>query len=195
MWVYYKLIRIKDFFRYDLYYFIKNLYTFRKQLWSFRDYDYVYSLIFLRATLEKLHINISNGYEEESSRNKKVQKIKRAIEILDNISQLKYMDMAEEKLNKKIIFKDFEFEKVNNSDLYRLNSKLDDAEKKHNKDIYELSEKIEEEEWVELWDILSGRNLDYSVFKTDEYKNMTLDEKESLISKIQDGSDMRGWWT
>jgi len=155
----------------------------------------VYSLIFLRASLEKLHINISNGYEEESSRNKKVQKIKRAIEILDNISQLKYMDMAEEKLNKKIIFKDFEFEKVNNSDLYRLNSKLDDAEKKHNKDIYELSEKIEEEEWVELWDILSGRNLDYSVFKTDEYKNMTLDEKESLISKIQDGSDMRGWWT
>ena len=74
-------------FRYKIPMFIENLWFFRKELWEFRSWDYSYNLSLLKRSLEKTcHTLEFYGMEVEYSRMKKVNKIKRAIQIIESIN-------------------------------------------------------------------------------------------------------------
>ena len=116
--------------------------------------------------------------------------MKRAIQILDNIENYSYIEMAEEKLGK---LKDWkpEFKALpDNPELFELVDNENEEEKSHTRAVYVLSDQLEQDEWNELWTILRGQNIQ-------EYKDL-MDKKEvkdgSEWDKWHDGSDMRQWW-
>jgi hypothetical protein len=119
--------------------------------------------------------------EVDGPRLKKVAKIERAIEILNNITEDKYTDIAESELGYEVdttfTFDDDEPEEI----------------KKANRKIYDLSREIEEKEWEELWKIFKGQQHSQYIMildrMTDEEK-----KKEDVWDKWFDGSDMRRWW-
>jgi hypothetical protein len=187
-------INVWNFIRYDTLHILKNLYTFRKIIWGYRDWDYRYTLTTLKVTLIQLKKSIERGYEIEESKNKKINKINRAIEIIGNIENDDYIGLIEKKLNTKVIFRGFDFKQIENSDSYELVDNLTEEENKHNSDIYDQARILENEEWMELWNILKG-TTNYDLFKTDEFKNLPFEEREMIYNQEFDGSDMRGWWS
>jgi hypothetical protein len=170
-----------DFFRYDLPKGIKNIIFFWKVIWNYRPWDSTYSLRILSRSLETLKDSINRGYEIDETRLKKVAKIERAIEILENITEDLYIDIAESHLGYEVdttfTFRDDEPEEVKNA----------------NRKIYDLSREIEDKEWKELWTIFQGQEHTHYVMLLDR---MTEEEKKKgdAWNKWFDGSDMRGWW-
>lgn len=162
-------------------YFFKNIYSFRKVLWDFRWWDYTYNIEIFRKSLEITEKNIrKKGIEILDHRMKKCDKMKRAIQIMKNIENNNYIEIAENRLNKKVILKDYDYKKIS-EDKYELINKLTDEENKNNDEIYDLSDKIEKEEWIELWDIMKGK--DYS----------KLTERDNW-DEFYDGSGLNTWW-
>jgi len=85
-----------ELFRYKIPYFFENIWYFRKELWEHRSWDYTYSLAMLRRSLTKLaHTLEFYGWEVEDSRMKKVNDIKRAIQLIDNLREADYINQAE----------------------------------------------------------------------------------------------------
>lgn len=181
------------FFRYDIFRILKNIYTFRKVIWSYRNWDYRYNLTVFKVTLIQLKKSIENGYEIDESKNKKIDKINRAIEIITNIENDNYIDLVEKKLNTEIIYKGFKFIPIENSDNYEMIDNLNKEEKEHNLKIYKQVEILENEEWNELWNIFKG-TTNYDLFKTEEFKNLPDEERDKIYNQEFNGSDMRGWW-
>ena len=198
-----KLWKVWEFFRRGLPTFFKNIYRFRKELYNHQWWDYHYTLEMMYRSLVIMEKEISvKGIEEDVSRNKKVAKMQRAIQILKNINDDKYTNMAEAELGQ-LIIRDWEFEETGdttdnpfgekNEKLYRLVDNESSAEKKHNRRVFNRARKLEESEWKELWKIFEGQN-------TNEYKKLS----KSLTSEEHknrdvwndwfDGSGMRGWW-
>jgi hypothetical protein len=180
-----------ELFRYDIWRFLRNVKKFRKELWAFYPWDYQYNLKLFKRSLVLTLKTIERGNEIEQTRNKKVAKIKRAIEILDNVNEDDYVDIAEKRLGKQIIMDDFmkRLEKIEGKEAYEL---LDEPEeiRKHNAEIYDLARKIEEEEWRELWDIFKGQN--YEDFKPSDREDWTKTDDE--YREWFDGSGMKSWW-
>jgi hypothetical protein len=170
-----------DFFRYDLPKGIKNIIFFWKVIWNFRPWDHTYNLRILERSLEPLRDSIINGMEVDCSRLKKVAKIERAIEILNNITEDKYTDIAESKLGYEV------------DTTFTFDNDEPEEIKKANRKIYDLSREIEEKEWKELWKIFKGQQHSQYIMildrMTDEEK-----KKEDVWDKWFDGSDMRRWW-
>ena len=174
--------------------FIKNIWLFRKSLWRFQWWDYNFTLDMLKDSLKIMSDNIeTKGKEVDSSRMKKVKKMRRAIEIIENFSHgLKHLEMAENELGP-LVIKDWEFEDVEgNSQYKRLVENLTPEERDNNRRIYARAREIEEAEWIELWEIFKGQDHN-------EYKNMTdrngnyqpdWDDWDNWF----DGSGMKGWW-
>jgi hypothetical protein len=191
-----KLIEFYDFISKDIPRFFKNIFLFRKELRSFQWWDYHYTLDILKRSLEIMSDNLeTKGLEVECSRLKKVQKIRRAIQIIENFSNgVKHIEMAEEELGK-LIIKDWEFEDIEGNPQYkRLVENLTPEERYHNGKIYSRTREIEESEWNELWEIFKGKN-------PEEYKNMNPGNFDEKTGKYEpdwdewfDGSGMRGWW-
>ena len=122
------------------------------------------------------------GKEIRESREKKIEKMQRAIEILTNIEECRYIEMAEENLGKSYYFGEIEFEPMDdNSDRMYMKENLTKAQKRINKQINKLSHDIESREWNELWDIFRGQ--DYSKF-----------DKNKNFNEQFDGTGLRGWW-
>ena len=179
--------------RYDIPSFLKNIYRFRKMLWNHRWYDYRYTLEALQTSLEIMEKKMHDGMEVRESRDKKIAKMQRAIQILKNINDDKYIEMAEAELGE-LIMHDWEFEDVPDRPGY---SKLVDnetaSEKRHNRKVFNRARKLESMEWKELWKIFEGQ--DYK-----DYQKITkkLTPKEMQDMNVWndwfDGSDMRGWW-
>jgi hypothetical protein len=174
--------KIYYFLFFDIPWFLKNIWFFRRVLWCHRDWDYTYSIQALRTSLQIIEYNIKNGTEIRETRDKKIQKISRAIQILKNVEEDNYIDQAEAALGKKLITDTLVFEKIKEEgignkteeesiNLYQMVNKNTIEEEEHNKQIFELSYKLAEDEWEELWEIFKGGN-----------------------TKEFDGSDMRGWW-
>jgi len=169
--------------RYKIPMFFENLWFFRKELWEFRSWDYTFNLRLLSRSLKKTsHTMEFYGNEVEIYRIKKVNKIKRAIQILDTINESSYIDRAEKELGE-----------IKNLDGWRMDREDTLEEREHNRKVFELARKIEEDEWNELWDILRGQNhqkyLDLMNKLSDEEK-----KKNDVWNEWNDGSGMRSWW-
>ena len=172
-----------EVFRYKIPMFFENLWFFRKELWEFRSWDYTFNLRLLSRSLKKTsHTMEFYGNEVEIYRIKKVNKIKRAIQILDTINESSYIDRAEKELGE-----------IKNLDGWRIDREDTLEEREHNRKVFELARKIEEDEWNELWDILRGQNhqeyLDLMNKLSDEEK-----KKNDVWNEWNDGSGMRSWW-
>ena len=190
-WHHHPVYKFYEFFRYKIPMFFKNVWFFRKELWRFRTWDYTFNLSLLKRSIEGLADTIEfKGWEIDGPRMKKVAKMKRAIQILDNIENHPYIEMAEEKLGKLSKWR-IEFAPLpDNPEMYELVETETEIEKNHRRAVYDLSNKLEEQEWNELWTILRGQNIQ-------EYKDL-MDKKEvkdgSEWDEWYDGSGMTHWW-
>jgi hypothetical protein len=191
IWHRHPVYKFYELFRYKLPQFFKNVWFFRKQLWGFRSWDYSYNLQFFGRTLEKTVNTIEYyGHEVDESRMKKVEKMKRVIELINNIRTDSYIEKAEKEIGE-LKHVNFDFEPtVDNPELFQL-VESDIDEREHNRKVYELSDEIEAQEWEELFSILKGQNMD-------EYRKLldssNDDEKRDLWDKWFDGSGMKHWW-
>lgn len=193
-----KLEIIWEFIRYDIPNFVRNVWMFRKFLLNYKWWDYHYVLEGLSTSLAPMADGLEKrGNEIESSRMKKVKQIRRALEILDNIKEDKYIEMAEKELGN-IIYKEWMFIPIEGTDSFSLNIDETDEEQTHNSRIYCRSNEIQEQEWEELFYILKG-----NVYNDDTRSTQVLssecdknsDEKTTLEwDDWFDGSGLRGWW-
>jgi hypothetical protein len=172
-----------EFFRRDLPYFLENIWFFRKELWAFRSWDYSYNLDLFRRSLEKtVHTIEYHGNEVDESRLKKVEKMKRAIQLINNIRIDEYVKIAEKELGE-----------LKNSDWLWDDREDTDEERIHNKKVFERAREIEDSEWNELWSIIQGQNVkEYSEI----YNSKTYEEKKEgdVWNNWFDGSGLKGWW-
>jgi len=172
--------------------FIKNVWFFRKELWKFKCWDYTFNLNIFRRSLEKTaHTLEFYGNEIQETRLKKVEKIKRVIELLNHTNSFSYIEMAEKELGE-IKHIDLEFEDVlDNPGYMKLVDKEDEEEKNHRRKVYNRANEIEFEEWKEIWRILEGQDHNEYVKlmeSTSEQNNF------NLWYKWFDGSGMKHWW-
>lgn len=171
-----------EVFRYKIPMFFENLWYFRKELWRFRSWDYSFNLMILSRSLEKTaHTLEFHGWEIEETKNKKVEKIKRVIEIIKSLEESNYINRAEKQIGE---LRGVEF----------WEDKEDTPEdKEHNKKVFDLSTKIEEDEWEELFTILKGQNHKEYI-KLMEAQSEEEKWKTDLWTKWFDGSGMKHWW-
>lgn len=175
VWYDTKLWKVWEFVKRTIPLFFKNIWRFRNELASHEWWDYRFTLEMLYRSLSIMVAKLeTDGIEEDGSRGKKVQKIKRALELLKHKLDDDYIERAEGELGE-LSRNPIEFEPVEGKEgLYSMVDNDTPAEKRHAKKVYKRARVIEEKEWKELWDIFKGRK-----FTTwEDY----------------DGSDLRGWW-
>jgi hypothetical protein len=143
------------------------------------------SLVIMRDNLK------TNGIEEPLSRGKKINKIQRAIKLLDNRLNDNYIEQAEKELGE-LYSNPWEFEPTEDGN-YRLIDNDTKNEKAHNVRVFKLAQNIDEKEWKELWKIFEGQNIN-------EYKKLSKSltpeehKQRNIWYEWFDGTDMRGWW-
>lgn len=165
----FKLEKIRDIIIYDIPRFFNNLWYFRKLIWEYRDWDYHYVLLGLEYTLIPLEKRLRlKGNEIFINRNKKIKKIQRAIEILKNINDDLYLDIAQSELGE-ITYSDKLFD----------DDSLTDKERNLNNRVYIISRNLQEQEWEELFTILKGKKTHEGIKDYDEW---------------YDGSCLMYWW-
>lgn len=163
-----------EFIRWDIWRFFSNIWKFRKELYNHCWWDYHFTLEMLERSLIIMEEGMHNGLEVRESRDTKIQKMQRAIQLLQNRREDNYTERVESELGQ-LVLHDWEFEDVGNG-LSRLVDKDTSEEKEHNRKVFQRSREIEEAEWKELWEIFKGTR--YS----------------KQYGKKYDGTDMRGWW-
>ena len=161
--------------RYDIPLFFKNVWRFRKELYNHQWWDYRFTLEMLYRSLSIMEKGMSEkGIEVAETRNVKLIKMRRALELLKHKLDDDYIQRAEDELGE-LSNNPIEFEPVKGKEgLYSMVDNDTPTEKRHAKKVYKRARVIEDKEWSELWDILKG-------------KKFTTWEK-------YDGSDLRGWW-
>ena len=181
-----------QFFRYDIPNFVKNVWHFRKGLWNYRWWDYRFPLEMFKLSIEGMYPKVEKyGLEVDETRLKKVDKMIRACQLMQNFMDDNFVDQAEKELGN-LILRDWEFEDVPDKPGYsQLVDNETDEEKAHNRKIFDRAREIEKEQWDELWTIMRGTDKDKlnsisMVVKTDG-------EEESFETKF-DGTDLRSWW-
>jgi len=174
VWYDTNLWKVWSAIRYDIPLFFKNVWRFRKELYNHQWWDYRFHLEMMYRSLSIMEKGMSEkGIEVTETRDVKVQKMRRALELLKHKLDDDYIQRAELELGE-LTHKSIEFEPIEGSDSYRLVDTDTPAEKKHARKVYKRARVIEDVEWKELWDIYKG-------------KKFTTWEK-------YDGSDLRGWW-
>jgi hypothetical protein len=150
------------------------------------------------AIMEK---GMHNGLEVRQNRDKKIQKMQRLMELLDNKIDDKYIELAEKELGYELVMKGFNFEEIDKTDgngekLYQMVDNETDEEKELNRKIYDKARELEEAQWAEIWEILKGKNYgDGSEQLLDIMQKKTAtDNKEKDWNDWFDGSGLRGWW-
>lgn len=183
--------KIYETLRYKIPMFIKNIWFFRKNLWEFRGWDYSFNLSLLAKSLEKTANVLENGHEVETTCSKKIEKIKRVIQIINDMRESNYIMRAEKEIGTLIIH-DWEFEETDSGG-YQLIDKETPEEKEHNRRVFERAREIEQEEFNELWIILKGQN--YDEFH-ETYKGLSKEEKmkHDHWERWFDGSGIKNWW-
>ena len=173
VWYDTKLWKVWSAIRYDIPLFFKNVWRFRKELYNHQWWDYRFTLEMLYRSLSIMEKGMSEkGIEVAETRNIKLIKMRRALELLKHKLDDDYIERAEAELGE-LNHSGFEFEKTEEGN-YRLIDNDTPADKKHARKVYKRARVIEDNEWKELWDIFKGRKF-------------TTWEK-------YDGSDLRGWW-
>lgn len=179
-----KLYKIYSIFRRDLWHFFKNIYRFRKMLWAHRWWDYTFTLHAMQTSLQIMEKGMHKGSEIRQNRDKKIAKMQRAIQIIENIRNQDYIEIVESVVGP-IKFEDFEFEPILDeagrpTNSYTLKDSLSDEAKAHRDFVYKTVDLLEEAEWNELWNIFKGQNWT-------EFSDNDWDTKF-------DGSGLRSWW-
>ena len=155
MWHESKVYRVYALFRYDIAHFLKNIWRFRKELWSHAWWDYRFTLNMLERSLTIMEKGMSEkGMEVSESREPKVIKMRRALELLKNSREDNFIDRAEQELGE-LKLSEWEFELLENGN-HRLIEDESEKDKKHNRKVYQRARQIEEKEWKELWKIVDG---------------------------------------
>jgi hypothetical protein len=174
-WYDMKLWKVWDVFRIGIPTFFKNIWGFRKELYRHQWWDYHYTLQMLYRSLSIMVVKLEkDGYEVDESRLKKVEKIYRVLELLKHKLDDDYVERAEKVLGE-INWRPIEFKLLNDSEeLYEMVDNDTPTEKEHISKVFKYSQELENEEWIEIWEILKG--------------------KEFTTTEEFDGSDMRGWW-
>lgn len=177
------LLKLRYIIR-DIPYFIKNIWSFRKELWDFRPWDYSCNMELLKQSIQQTcnHIEIY-GQEIDKTKRLKIHYMKRSIYIIDKLLSHNFLDDAEQRLNKKLIYRNPIFKPLENGDYEYINT-LTEEESKNNREIYLESYNIEKEYWKELSNILFDNN-DHQV---DIFKSNT--NYEDYIS----GKGIYNWW-
>ena len=152
-------------------------------MFAFRSWDYSYNLDLFRRSLEKTVDTIENhGNEVDESRLKKVEKMKRTIQLIKNVRSDDYVKESEKELGK-----------IKNSDWLWTDREDTEEERDHNKKVFKRAREIEDFEWKELWSIIHGQDMNEfrKIYdsKTDEEK-----KEESVWNDWFDGSGMKSWW-
>jgi hypothetical protein len=174
VWYDTNLWKVWSAIRYDIPLFFKNVWRFRKELYNHQWWDYRFHLEMIYRSLSIMEKGMSEkGIEVTETRDVKVQKMRRALELLKHKLDDDYIQRAELELGE-LTHKSIEFEPIEGSDSYRLVDTDTPAEKKHARKVYKRARVIEDKEWIELWDIMKGK-------KFTTWENY-------------DGSDLRGWW-
>jgi hypothetical protein len=169
-----KLWKVWDFIKRTIPRFFKNIWRFRKELAQHEWWDYRYTLEMLYRSLVIMESKMHDGMEIRETRDKKVEKMQRAIQLLKHKLDDDYTERIEAELGK-LILHDWEFEELENGN-HRVIDNDTPAERKHNRMIFKEAHRLEDKEWIELWNILKGTK--YSKTWGDTF----------------DGTDMRGWW-
>jgi len=191
IWYDSKLFKVWDTITRGIPRFITNVYKFRKELYDHAWWDYRYTLEMLHRSLVIMESKMHDGMEIRETRDKKVQKMQRAIQLLKSKIDDDYVDRAQLELGE-IAWRPFEFEETEDGN-YKMIDNDTAAEKKHMTKVFAYARKIEEAEWKELWKIFEGQ--DYK-----DYQKITkkLTPKEMQDMNVWndwfDGSDLRGWW-
>ena len=187
-----KLWKVWDVIRHGIPTFIGNIWRFRKELYSHQWWDYRYTLEMLYRSLVIMEKKLSvKGIENWPSREKKLLKIRRAIELLDNRLGDNYIQQAEKELGE-LYSNPWEFEPTDDGN-YRLIDNDTKEEREHNSKVFKLASTIDDREWRELWNIFKGQSmLDYKK----HLKTLSKEEQQNddAWTKWFNGSDMRGWW-
>jgi hypothetical protein len=193
VWYDTKLWKVWAAVRYDIPLFFKNVWRFRKELYNHQWWDYRYTLEMLHRSLVIMEAKMHDGMEIRESRDKKIAKMQRAIQILKNIIDDNYIEMAESELGK-LVMRDWEFEDVpDRPGCSKLVDNETASEKRHNRKVFNRARKLEAMEWNELWKIFEGQNIQgykklSKSLKPEEHKN------RDVWNEWFDGSDLRGWW-
>ena len=190
VWYDSKLWKVWEFIRRGIPTFFANIWRFRKELYNHQWWDYRYTLEMLHRSLVIMEKNLTTkGIEEENSRGKKLNKIRRAIQLIENRLNDNYVEQAEKELGE-IIQCDWEFEQ-NESGTYTLKDNETKEEREHNSKVFRLAQTIDDREWRELWNIFKGQStLDYKKYM----KTIPKEERLQAYDNWFNGSDMRGWW-
>jgi hypothetical protein len=162
--------------------FVKNVWRFRKPLWNHNWWDNHASLEFLQVSLTHMADNIEKyGIEIDGPRLKKVEKMRRASQLIQNYINDLYSEMAESELGE-LILHDWEFEDVPDKPGFsRLVDKETPEEKEHNTKVFKRAYEIESQEWNELFEILKGQDVNKF-------------DKDYDWNKQFDGSGLKYWW-
>jgi len=199
-----RIYKFYSIFRYGIWHFFANIWRFRKVLWNHQWWDYRYHLEAMYTSLSIMEKGMHAGMEVRESRDKKIQKMQRALKLMKNKIDDNYIDRAELVVGE-LIHYDWEFEPVPDQPGYsRLVDKETPEEKEHNRKVYTYSTKLEEDEWAELWGIYKGK--DYNELKRLSDEIVAKGESEGLdyeqLSKLTDelhdgwfdGSGLNSWW-
>ena len=175
MWHESKVYKVYALFRYDIAHFLKNIWRFRKELWSYDWWDYRFTLNMLECSLTIMEKGMSEkGIEISETREPKVKKMQRALELLKNNREDNFIERAEKELGE-LKLSDWQFELLESGN-HRLIDDENESDKEHNLKIYQRARQIENDEWNEMWEIFKGTK--YS----------------KKYGKKYDGTDLRGWW-
>jgi hypothetical protein len=171
-----------NLFRRDIPNFVKNVWRFRKPLWNHNWWDNHASLEFLQVSLTHMADNIEKyGNEIDGPRLKKVEKMRRASQLIQNYINDLYSEMAESELGE-LILHDWEFEDIPDKPGFsRLVDKETPEEKEHNTKVFKRAHEIESQEWNELFEILKGQDVNKF-------------DKDYDWEKQFDGSGLKYWW-
>lgn len=183
-----------DFFRRDIWRFIKNVWRFRKPLSNHYWWDHHSMLQFVETSLVHTSDNLEKfGNEVDGPRMKKVMAMRRAIELIKNYNESNYIEMAEKELGE-VIHHPWEFEDVEDKPGFsRLVDKDTPEEKEHNRKVYDRSHEIEEQEWDELFKLLKGQ--DHKEYRgLYDAQSVLEDKNDNLWNDWFDGSGIKGWW-
>lgn len=191
IWYDSKLFKMWDTITRGIPRFITNVYKFRKELYDHAWWDYRYTLEMLHRSLVIMESKMHDGMEIRETRDKKVEKMQRAIQLLKSKIDDDYVDRAQLELGN-IAWKPFEFEETEDGN-YKMIDNDTAAEKKHMTKVFAYARKIEEAEWKELWKIFEGQ--DYKDYRKIT-KKLTPEEMRDMNvwNDWFDGSDLRGWW-
>lgn len=132
--------------RYNIPTFFKNIWYFRKELYDFEAWDYRFNLNLFQRSLESTADYIEHrGIEIEESRLKKVAKIRRVIELLEQDKRDTWIDKAEAELGKLHI--DWEWS----------DREYTPEQTSHNLKVFQRADELEVEAWNELWETIKGK--------------------------------------